>query len=222
MFLDRFESLIGDDINKIKELNILLIGIGGVGGYTFSSLVRSGVNNITIVDPDKFDITNLNRQILSNINNIGNYKVYEALKRAKEINPYINITVIKEFLDINNIDIIFSSKFDYVIDACDTLNSKVLIIKKCKCENIKVISCMGTARKLDASKLSISKLNKTTYDKLAAVLRSKLSTEEQKYVTVVSSCEEVKANKELGSTSYVPGVAGLLITNYIINDVLKK
>lgn len=223
MNLDRLISLIGKEkVEKIKNLNILIIGIGGVGGYTLESLVRSGVENITIIDNDVIDSTNLNRQIITTTKNIGKYKVDEAIKRSKEINPNINIIGIKEYLTKENISLIYDNKYDYIIDACDTTDTKIELIKECTKNNIKLISSMGTAKKTDASKLQITTLDKTSYDKLAKKIRKELTSKEMKQTIVVSSIEECKDINVLGSTSYLPGIAGLLITNYIINDIIKN
>lgn len=222
MDLNRLEVLIGkDSLNKVRNLNILLVGIGGVGGYTFESLVRSGVNNITIVDYDRIDSSNLNRQIITNSTNIGLLKTDEAKKRGLLINKDINITTKNIFLDKESLKEINLNNYDYVVDACDSVSTKVLLINECLSNNIKIISSMGTAKKMDASKLKITTLDKTSYDKLAKKLRSLIDKKIQKKVVVISSTEEVKDINLLGSNSYVPAVAGLLITNYIINDVVK-
>ena len=133
---DRFELLIGDKINDIKIKTILIIGLGGVGSYACESLIRSGIQNIIIVDNDKIDITNLNRQLMTNMNNIGEYKVDVWYDRIKSINPNCNVIKIKEFIDKTNIEKLFDKKIDYVIDACDTINTKVLLIEKCIKNNI--------------------------------------------------------------------------------------
>lgn len=222
MDLNRLEALIGkDNLNKVRNLNILLVGIGGVGGYTFESLVRSGVNNITIVDYDRIDSSNLNRQITTNSSNIGLLKTDEAKKRGLLINKDINITTKNIFLDKESLKEIDLNSYDYVVDACDSVSTKVLLINECLTNNIKIISSMGTAKKMDASKLKITTLDKTSYDKLAKKLRSLIDKKIQKKVVVISSTEEVKNINILGSNSYVPAVAGLLITNYIVNDVVK-
>ncbi len=222
MNLNRLELLIGkDNVERIKKLNILLVGIGGVGGYTFESLVRCGVENITIIDYDKVDETNLNRQILTNLNNIGEFKTDIAELRALSINSNIKVNKITNFLDSSNIDTIDFSKFDYVIDACDSIDTKVLLINNCIYNKVKIISSMGTAKKMDASKLEITSLDKTCYDPLAKILRKKIDKKIQRKVIVVSSREKPMDIKELGSNSYVPAVAGLFITNYIINDISK-
>lgn len=223
MNLQRFEALIGaDNLDKIKKTKILLIGIGGVGGYALESLVRSGIQNITIVDYDKIDSSNLNRQILTNTHNIGQYKTKEAIKRYKLINPSLNINSLEIFLDSNSLNKINIENYDYIIDACDSIDTKALLISEANRLNIKIISSMGTAKKLDASKLSITTLDKTSYDPLAKKLRKVIDKNLQKKTVVISSIEKAYDTKILGSTSYVPAVAGLLITNYIINDILKE
>jgi len=223
MNLNRLELLIGKDkIDKIKNTKVLLVGIGGVGGYTFESLVRSGIENITIIDGDKIDETNLNRQILTNSLNIGKYKVDEARVRALSINPNININVANLFLDETNIDLINFKDYDYIIDACDTVNTKALLIYKGLENKVKIISSMGTAKKMDPLKLTITTLNKTSYDPLAKAMRKLIDKENQEKVIVISSTEEILTNNTLGSNSFVPGVAGLLITSFIINDIVSN
>lgn len=220
---DRFITLIGEDnFNKISNLKILIVGIGGVGGYALETLVRSGIKNITIIDNDNIEMTNLNRQIVTNSSNIGNKKVIEASKRALLINPDININTLDIFLDENNIKNIITNDYDYIIDSCDTINTKIALIKHCYLNKIKLISCMGTAKKLDAIKLKITTLDKTNYDPIAKKLRSNLTDKEKKFTIVISSSEEYKKIDKLGSTSYVPATAGLLITNYIVNDIVNK
>ena len=224
--LDRLELLIGDtNIDKIKNTNILLIGLGGVGGYVFESLVRSGINNITIVDKDVFDITNLNRQVLCTIDTIGKYKTDIAFLRGNSINKNINISKITKELTIDNINEINFKEYDYVIDACDTVSIKKEVIRICTKNNIKFISSMGTGNKLDPSKLCITDIRKTSYDPLAKILRKMVKDERIKgYIPVVCSTEvPIKTNsKTIGSTSFVPSIAGLLITSYIINDIVGE
>ena len=220
---DRLISLVGkDNFDKISNTKILLIGLGGVGGYSFESLVRSGINNITIADYDKIDITNLNRQIITNSNNIGELKTSVALKRAKDINPNINIHLINEFIDENTINIININEFDYIIDACDSINTKSLLINKAFENNVKIISSMGMANRMDPTKIKITTLNKTTYDPLAKKLRKLVDKEIQKKTIVITSEEEALKREVLASNSFVPSTAGLMITSYIINDIIKE
>ena len=221
---ERFELLIGDKINNIKNKTVLILGLGGVGSYTCESLIRSGIENIIIVDNDKIDITNLNRQLMTNINNIGEYKVDVWYDRIQSINPHCNVIKIKEFIDKTNIDILFNKNIDYVIDACDTIDTKVLLIEKCKKNNIKIISCMGTGNKMNPSLLKITDISKTSYDKLAKIMRKKLKDLGINHVMVVSSDEKpyTKIDKNIPSNSFVPATAGLLLTSYIINDIVGE
>ena len=221
--LDRLETLIGTNkVDQLSNLNICIVGIGGVGGYALESLVRCGVKNITIIDSDVIDKTNLNRQIISNSKNIGMKKVEAAKERAILINPDIKINDICKFLNKDNISKLINKDFDYVVDACDSIETKIHLIKYCYINKIKIISSMGTAKKLDATKLKISTLNKTNYCPFARKLRRALSNDEQKYTKVVYSTETSLKTKELGSISYLPAIAGLLICNIIVNDMINN
>ena len=215
---ERVELLLNEDINKLKDKVILVLGIGGVGSYTVETLIRNPIKKIIIVDSDIIDITNLNRQLFTNQNNIGLKKVDELEKRIKSINPYIEIKKIDKFIDENNINLLFEEKVDYIVDACDSLKTKECLIKECLKRKIKFISSMGTAKKLDPTKLEITELSKTSYDPIAKKLRK---TFKNSKVIVICSTEKPKEIKKLGSISFVPSVAGILITSYIINDILK-
>lgn len=220
MNLTRLESLIGKEkISKIQSLNILVIGLGGVGGYAVETLIRSGIEKITLVDGDQIESSNLNRQIITNSKNIHKYKTKEFYKRIKKINKNVNITLINTFIKEENIDLLFMQNYDYIIDACDTVIVKELLIKECFKRNIKLISCMGTAKRMDATKLEITTLNKVVGDALAKKVKKNLTEKEQKSVVVVHSKEEAIKTEMLGSSAVVPGVAGLFITSYIINDI---
>jgi len=225
MNLNRLESLIGNNnLSKIRNLKILILGLGGVGGYALESLSRCGVNNFTLVDGDIIKPSNINRQIISTRYNYNKLKTKQWKKRIKKINKDVNITLINKMIEENNLNLLFSQKYDYIIDACDTTKVKVLLIKECIKSNIKLISSMGTANKLDASKIKITTLDKTEYDPLAKKIRKEFSKNknDMKKIIVVTSTEQSKINNILGSISYVPAVAGLLITNYIINDVINN
>ena len=219
---ERLELLIGDKINDIKNKNILLIGIGGVGSYACESLIRSGIKNITIVDNDTIDITNLNRQLMTNMDNIGKYKVDVMKDRILSINPNCCVKTINYFVDDDNISMIFKDNYDYVIDACDSIDTKVSLIEYCINNNIKIISCMGTGNKMNPSRLRITDISKTNYDKLSKIMRKKLKDRGIYHVTVVSSDEEAytKIVKSIPSNSFVPASAGLLLTSYVINDIV--
>lgn len=220
---ERVEILLNENIEKLKDKVILVLGIGGVGSYTVETLIRNPIKKIIIVDSDIIDITNLNRQLFTNQNNLGLKKVDELEKRIKSINPYIEIKKISEFIDINNIELLFKDKVDYIVDACDTIKTKELVIKECIKRKIKFISCMGTAKKIDPTKLEITDIRKTSYDPLAKKIRKMVKEEHiNNKIMVVSSKEKPKEIKKLGSISYVPSVAGILITSYIINDIIGE
>lgn len=220
---ERLISLIGEDnFNLIQKKKILLIGVGGVGSYALEALVRNGFTNITLVDYDKIDLTNLNRQLITNQNNIGSSKVKEGVLRAKSINPDILISGLEMFLTKDNIDEILSIEYDYIIDACDTVEIKFLLMEKSLKHNYKLISCMGTAKKTDPTKLSITTLDKTNNDPLARILRKRVKDAKiNKKLYVVSSNEVPIDIKELGTANLVPSVAGLLCVSYIFNDLKK-
>ena len=221
--LERLELLIGDQINTLKEKTVLLIGLGGVGGYSFESLLRSGIGTIIVVDSDIFEKTNLNRQILATKKTLDKNKVDVAEGRKNDINPECKIIKIKEFITAENLDILFENKIDFVIDAIDTVKTKEQIIKECLKRKINFISIMGTGGKIDASKLEIIDLSKTSYDRLAKKIRNDLKKENIKgKIKVISSKEKPIVTSPIGSNAFVPAVAGLLAANYAINEMLKE
>ena len=213
------------NIEKIKNTTILIIGLGGVGSYVVESLVRSGIGRIIIVDNDLVDITNLNRQLMTLHSNIGKYKTDVWEDRIKDINPDCNVIKIRKFITKENIDILFNNKVDYIVDACDTVSTKCELIRYAVNNNIKIISSMGTGNKLDPSKLKIVDIRKTSYDPIAKILRKMVKDEKIKAkIPVVCSDEvSIKTNsKTISSNSFVPATSGLLITSYIINDIIDK
>lgn len=220
---DRLIKLIGEEnFNKIQTKKILLIGVGGVGSFALESLVRNGFNNITVVDFDKVDITNLNRQLITNSTNIGKSKVIEAILRAKDINPSISIDGVEKRLTLDNISQILDMNYDYIIDACDDINIKFTLMEKSLKYDYKLISCMGTAKKLDPTKLSITTLDKTNNDPLARLLRKKVRDAKINKKLYVVSSDEVPVNIDvLGTACLVPSTAGILCVSYVLNDILK-
>lgn len=221
---DRLIPLIGNDnLNLIKRARILLVGIGGVGGFALEALVRTGFKNITIVDGDIIDTTNLNRQIITTKNNINQKKVTEALNRYNIINSDNNIKVIDVFLTKGNFNKYINNNYDYIIDACDDANVKVELIRYAQKNNIKIISALGTGKKLNASNLKITTLNKTENDPLAKKLRYLLRKENLDLkVPVVFSNENCIDTKNLiGSCIFVPAVAGIYLANYVFLDIIK-
>ena len=222
--LIRFEKLIGSkQLELLKSARILVIGIGGVGGYVVESLVRSGIGHIHIVDHDKIEETNLNRQIIALHSTLGSYKVDVMKERIKDINPEALVVSNNSFVDENNINDLVKDIY-CVIDACDTVATKISIIKTCKEKNIPFISCMGTGNKMDLTRLKIMDIRKTSYDPLAKKIRkfvkdNKISGK----VMVVCSDEErySEVTKPIPSNLFVPAAAGLLISSYVINEIIK-
>ena len=219
---NRLELIIGNKINILKNKTIMLIGLGGVGGHAFESLIRSGIENIIVIDNDIIDITNLNRQILAYQSNIGKPKVEIAKQIAQNINPNCQITSIQNFLDENNIEDIFNQPLDFVIDAIDTIKSKKIIIKKCIEKNIPFISVMGTGNKMHPELLEITDIRKTEYDPIAKIIRKMVKEEKiNKKVPVIFSKEKPLIKDKIGSNAFVPATAGLLATSYVINTLLE-
>lgn len=220
---DRLELIIGDKIKQLNKKTILLLGLGGVGGHVFETLVRSGIGTIIIVDNDKIDKTNLNRQILATNQNINQPKVDEAEKRKNLINPNCTIIKIKEFITEENLNILFNQKIDFIIDAIDTIKTKKAVIKYALKNNIKIISVMGTGNKMHPEKLSITNIQKTSYDPIAKEIRKYLKIEKIKEkLTVVSSDEPIIKTKKIGSNAFVPATAGILAASYVINELIKE
>ncbi len=218
---DRLKLLI--DIDKLKNKTILVIGLGGVGGHAFESLIRSGIENIIVIDNDKIDITNLNRQALAHQNTIGQYKTDIAKKLAYNINPNANIKTYQIFLDKNNIDEVFSNKIDFVIDAIDTIETKKLIIKTCLKEKTPFISVMGTGNKMHPELLEISDIRKTEYDPIAKIIRKMVKEEKIKEkIPVIYSKEKPIIKGKVGSSAFVPPTAGLIAASYVVNKILEE
>lgn len=231
MNLIRAQALIGSEgIDKIKKAKILLFGIGGVGGFTAEALVRSGVENLTVVDGDNVADSNFNRQIIATLENQNKPKTQAIKERVLSINKQAKVTEINTFYLPENADAIDFSKFDYVIDAVDTVTAKIEIIKRAKQLNIPIISCMGTGGKLFPEKLKVSDISKTQGCPLARVMRRELKNRNIKDVKVVYSEEQCitldEAEKDdMGrplpsSMIFVPATAGLLLAREVILDLI--
>ena len=223
---ERLEKIIDkENFNKIQNTCVAVVGIGGVGGYVVETLIRNGIKNIIIVDKDVVDITNKNRQIIATDNTIGKSKVDVFEERILSINSECKVTKLNLFLNDNNKEELFKYNIDYIVDACDTVKTKIMLITECLKHNIKIISSMGTGNKIDPKKLEITTLKKTNYDPLAKVIRheiKKLNITTD--ITVLSSIEEpIKTNtRSPSSYSVVPNMAGILIADYIIKNIIKQ
>lgn len=218
--------MIGDDsFSSIQTKTVLVLGCGGVGGYVVEGLVRSGIGSIIIVDYDRIDETNINRQIIAFTSNIGEKKVDVLEARVHDINPNCKVIKYDDFILDDNIDILFQNRIDYLVDACDTMSTKKRVILECLKRKIPFISSMGTGNKLNPSYLQIVDIRKTVNDPLARILRKFIK--EQKIndkVMVLSSTElPIKTgDRTPGSSAFVPSSAGLMIASYIIREFIKK
>lgn len=223
---DRTISLIGkDNYNKLKNSNILVIGLGGVGGYAVEALVRSGIENITLVDYDYIDTSNINRQIIADNNNIGKLKASEYKKRLLSINKDIKIKIINEKITEDNLNILFDNKYDFIIDACDTIIVKKLLIKECSKRNINLITVCGMGNKINPTLIKICDIRDTSYDPVAKLLRKYVRDEKTKgKVMCISSSENIITNNKniISSMMMVPGTAGIYAAYYVIDSIINR
>ena len=219
---DRTEKLIGKEaIEKLEKAKVIIYGIGGVGGYVVEALARAGVGCLTLVDPDKISISNINRQIHSNLKTVGKSKIEVMKERILEINPKANVEIFNpKELDFEEQDLI-NNTYSYVVDAVDTVKTKLKVIEKAKKEGVKIISAMGAGNKLDCNFI-VSDIEKTEVCPLAKVIRKELKKKNIKDVKVVYSKEEPVIKERIpASISYVPGVMGLMIAGEVIKDIIK-
>ncbi|MDI9540719.1 MAG: tRNA threonylcarbamoyladenosine dehydratase [Bacillota bacterium] len=220
-------NMIGKEkFNLIQSKTVMVIGLGGVGGYACETLVRSGIQRIIIIDNDKVDVSNINRQIIATKEAIGKRKTDMMKERLLSINPKAEIISYDVFFCQDNIEELFSEKVDYVVDAIDTISSKVVLWKYCLGNNIKIISSLGMAKRLNPQKVFITKLSKTENDPMAKALRSLARKNDIALdIPVVFSKEkpfEISETKKesLGSMMFVPATAGIMCGYYIINDII--
>lgn len=235
--LDRAKLLIGEEnLQKLSRSSVALFGVGGVGGFVAEALARSGVGAITVFDNDTIAESNLNRQIIANVHNIGKDKTDEIKSRLLSINPNLKVSVNKVFYLPENAEEFDLSAYDYVVDAVDTVSAKIEIIKRAKAVGVPVISCMGTGGKTDPTMLKVSDIQKTSVCPLARVMRRELKKRGISGVKVVYSEEEPVCDKaamknaekiKCGRPSppsmiFVPASAGLIIAREVVFDLIKR
>ena len=225
----REELLIGKEaVEKLKKAKVAIFGIGGVGSYVVEGLVRAGIQNFILVDNDIVSLSNLNRQLIATTKTIGKPKVEIAKQRILEINPEANVETYQEFF-LPETEGILDETIDYIVDAIDTITSKIELVIRANKLEIPIISSMGTGNKLDATKFEVTDIYKTSVCPLAKVMRKELKQRGIINLKVVYSKEEpikipideTKVKQVPGSISFVPSVAGLIIAGEVIKDLIN-
>ena len=227
----RTEMLIGNEgMETLKNAKVAVFGIGGVGSFVCEGLARSGIGNFILVDYDKIDESNINRQLIATVNSIGKYKAELMKERILEINPDANVEVYREFYMADcEIDII-TEDLSYAVDCVDTIMAKIAIICKCDALDVPVISSMGTGNKLDPTMFEVADIYETSVCPLARIMKKDLKKRNIEKLKVVYSQEhpintndcainQDKKFKVKGSVSFVPSVAGLIIAGEVIKDI---
>ena len=233
----RTELLYGSEaMAKLKQSRVAVFGIGGVGGYTAEALARSGVGTLDIVDADTVSLTNLNRQIIALHSTLGKSKVEVMQARIKDINPDCTVHTYPLYFSAETAERFSFEAYDYVVDAIDSVTSKLLLAELCTHKDVHIISSMGAGNKTDPTAFELADISKTSYDPLAKVMRKELGKRGIKHLTVVYSKEQaVKINPDSvrhllseedlqkrtlpASNAFVPSAAGLIIASKVVNDI---
>jgi len=225
----RTRFLIGDEnFLKLQKSTVAIFGIGGVGSFTAEALARAGIGHLILIDKDVIDVTNINRQIHALTSNVGKSKVEVMRERILEINPSARVDAIQKFyLTDEDAEIFFICRYDYVVDAIDTLTAKINLVLECNKREIPVISSMGAGNKLDPVRFKVDDIYKTSTDPVAKVMRKKLRELGIKNLKVVWSDEVPRkisvdtSEKIIGSISFVPSVAGLILASEVVKDLIQ-
>ena len=220
-------------MQKLNKSKVAIFGIGGVGSFVVEGLVRAGIGNIVMIDPDDISITNINRQIHALHSTLGKSKVEVMKNRILDINPNTCVETYKGNEITNGEENLIDNTFSYIVDAVDTVTTKIKLIQKATQKNVPIISCMGIGNKLEPTKLEVADIYKTSVCPLAKVIRKELKKIGIKKLKVVYSKEEPITCKKIidtdkkyyktnGSISFVPSVAGLIIAGEVVKDILKE
>lgn len=221
---DRTKLLIGEEnFDKLQNSNVLIVGVGGVGGYAVEVLTRSGVGNFTIVDGDSVDETNINRQIIALNSTIGKSKVEVFEARMKDINPNVNVRALNMRFNADSLNLIFDRYYDYIIDAIDSVADKLLLILTAKEKNIKIVSAMGAGNKVEMTDFQIVDIFKTQNDKLAKKMRKLLKDNGVTHLdTITNNATPMQIDgNTIGSIAYMPPLAGIKMGGYVIQQLIK-
>ncbi len=222
----RTEQLLGSEaVSRLSTARVAVFGIGGVGGHVVEALARSGVGALDLFDNDTVSESNLNRQIIALHSTLGQYKVDVMKARIADIAPAIRVETHRLFYMPENADDYPFEKYDYVVDAVDTVTAKLTIIERAQVAGVPVISCMGTGNKLDPAQLKIADISKTSVCPLARVMRRELRARGISHVKVVYSTEQpIKpdtAQRTPASVAFVPGSAGLMIAGEVVRTLIE-
>lgn len=223
---ERTSLVLGEGaVNKLKDCRVAVFGLGGVGGYVVEALARAGVGTLCLVDGDRVAESNINRQILALHTTVGRFKTEVAAERVRAINPHICADERNLYYDEATQGSVDLSGYDYVVDAIDSVKSKVLLAVNCNAAGVPLISCMGTGNKLDPMAFKVADIGSTRVCPLARVMRRELKKHGVERLKVVYSEEEPKRAESgvtvVGSVSFVPPAAGLLLASQVIKDLLK-
>lgn len=236
MWLERTELLIGSDkLNMLRAANVLVVGIGGVGAYAAEMIVRSGVGQMTIADADSVSLSNINRQLVALHSTVGRAKCDILAERLKDINPELQLTTVNRFIKDSETDALLDSdKFDYVVDAIDTLSPKLALIKGALDRGIPLVSSMGAGAKTDPTLLEIKDISKTHHCPLAHMLRKRLHkigirrgfkavfSPEAVREGAMLLCEEQNKKSNVGTISYIPALFGIGCASVVIRGLIGE
>lgn len=235
-WLERTSLLLGDEkLKKLQNANVLVVGLGGVGAYAAEMIARAGVGRMTIADADVVSESNINRQLIALHSTVGRHKTEVMAERLRDINPNIELTIVSRFIKDDETDALLDSdKFDYVVDAIDTLSPKLALIKGALDREIPLVSSMGAGAKTDPAKMEICDIAKTHHCPLAHMLRKRLhKIGIRKGFTAVFSpepvregamilCEEQNKKSNMGTISYIPAVFGIGCASVVIRGLIDE
>ena len=235
-WLERTELLLGEEkLNILRNANVLVVGVGGVGAYAAEMIVRAGVGRMTIADADKVSESNINRQLVALHSTIGREKCEILAERLKDINPELQLTTVNRFIKDDETDALLDSdKFDYVVDAIDTLSPKLALIKGALDRGIPIVSSMGAGAKTDPTLMEIKDIAKTHHCPLAHMLRKRLHkigikrgfwavfSPEPVREGAMILCEEQNKKSNVGTISYIPALFGIGCASVVVRDLVGE